>query len=74
LTAWMGELKVPHNIIMGQVAWNKSSLLLKIQKSNTVTLQLSEANKNRKVFTRVIKVPNCKTWLMRPRGLIKGGR
>ncbi len=28
------------NIIKEQVAWNKSSLLLKIQKQNTQTLQL----------------------------------
>jgi hypothetical protein len=41
---------------MARVASNKSSLLLKIQKSNTQTLQLFSINiKTESIFTKVIK-------------------
>ena len=54
---------------MEQVASNKSSLMLKIQKQNTQTLQLFKQN----VFTKVIKMSSSKAWARRPRGLIESG-
>ncbi len=46
--------------------WNKSSLFLKIQ--------VFRVNLNRKVFTKVIKMPRWKAWMKRPVGLIINGR
>jgi hypothetical protein len=43
--------------IIEQVVWNQSSLLLKVQKQNTETLQLfTEIIKTEQVFTNAIKM------------------
>ncbi len=59
--------------IIEQVAWNKSSLLLHIQKLNTQTLQPLTKVIITKIFTKVIKIPSWKAWVRTPSGLIKSG-
>ncbi len=57
--------------VIEQVALNKSSLLLKIEKQNTQTLQLF--TKKSKIFTKIIKMASWEAWVKRPSGLIKSG-
>jgi hypothetical protein len=57
---------------MGQVAWNKSSLLLRKKELNVQILQLfTIAIKMESIYKRLLK---CQARLQRPSGLIKRGR
>jgi len=60
--------------VIGQVAWNKSSLLLKIILQNSQTLQLFTINIKHKLFTKAITMPSLRAWLNRPSGLIQRGK
>jgi hypothetical protein len=55
--------------MIDQVAWNKSSLLLKNILQNIQTTIYVEYLKN--VFTKFIKIPSWEAWVERPSGLIK---
>jgi hypothetical protein len=41
---------------------------------HTINATIYNDNWNRKLFTKVIKMPSWKAWSMRPSGLIKQGR
>jgi hypothetical protein len=57
--------------LIQQVAWNKSSLLLKIIVQNIQTFQLFAKITKREVFTKVTKMPRWMDLVQRPSGPIK---
>jgi hypothetical protein len=57
-----------------QVSWKKSSLLLKNILLNTQPLKLFMMNiKTENIHKKLLKMPSWKTWVERPRGLLKEG-
>ncbi len=60
--------------MMEQVAWNKSSLLLRFILQNTQTLQLFTTNiKTEGIYKKLLKITSSKAWVGRPGGILKEG-